>query len=247
MRAIAEEVAAGTLDPDSVDEDDDRRATSTPRASRTPTSSSERAGRCASRTSCCGSSPTPRLWVTATLWPDFKRGDLLRAVIDYPEALAPVRWPLMSATTRATSASAPAPALLLGLVVLVARSSSAASSGLAAVDGRYRGPRRPPSSTRWCAGNGACRASSSGLIGRRGDAVRGRRLRARSGSPRSVGILVISAFFWHVMIRQIRLTDTGVTLFGAVYVGFTLAHLVLIRRARRRDVAGVRHDRRASG
>lgn len=44
-----------------------------------------------------------------------------------------------------------------------------------------------------------------------------------------VGVLVISAFFWHVMIRQIRLADTGVTLFGAVYVGFTLAHLVLIR------------------
>lgn len=44
-----------------------------------------------------------------------------------------------------------------------------------------------------------------------------------------VGILVISAFFWHVMIRQIRLTDTGVTLFGAVYVGFTLAHVILVR------------------
>lgn len=44
-----------------------------------------------------------------------------------------------------------------------------------------------------------------------------------------VGILVISAFFWHVMIRQVRLYDTGVTLFGAVYVGFTLAHVVLVR------------------
>lgn len=44
-----------------------------------------------------------------------------------------------------------------------------------------------------------------------------------------MGILVISAFFWHVMIRQIRLTDTGVTLFGAIYVGFTLAHVVLVR------------------
>lgn len=43
------------------------------------------------------------------------------------------------------------------------------------------------------------------------------------------GILVISAFFWHVMIRQIRLTDTGVTLFGVVYVGFTLAHVILVR------------------
>lgn len=44
-----------------------------------------------------------------------------------------------------------------------------------------------------------------------------------------VGILVISAFFWHVMIRQIRLAETGTTLYGAVYIGFTLAHVVLIR------------------
>lgn len=51
-----------------------------------------------------------------------------------------------------------------------------------------------------------------------------------TGLAAMVGLLVISAFFWHVMIRQIRLTDTGTTLFGAVYVGFTLAHLVLIRQ-----------------
>lgn len=44
-----------------------------------------------------------------------------------------------------------------------------------------------------------------------------------------MGILIISAFFWHVAIRQIRLAETGTTLFGAVYIGFTLAHLVLIR------------------
>lgn len=44
-----------------------------------------------------------------------------------------------------------------------------------------------------------------------------------------VGILIISAFFWHVMIRQIRLAETGTTLYGAVYIGFTLAHVVLIR------------------
>ena len=24
-------------------------------------------------------------WVTATLWPDFKRGDLLRGVVDYQQ------------------------------------------------------------------------------------------------------------------------------------------------------------------
>ncbi len=49
------------------------------------------------------------------------------------------------------------------------------------------------------------------------------------GLTAALGILVISAFFWHVMIRQIRIADTGVTMFGAVYVGFTLSHLVLIR------------------
>lgn len=49
------------------------------------------------------------------------------------------------------------------------------------------------------------------------------------GLTAAVGLLVIAAFFWHVMIRQIRLVDTGTTLFGAVYIGFTLAHLVLIR------------------
>jgi len=50
-----------------------------------------------------------------------------------------------------------------------------------------------------------------------------------TGLTAVVGILVISAFFWHVMIRQIRLADTSITVFGAVYVGFTLTHLVLIR------------------
>lgn len=49
------------------------------------------------------------------------------------------------------------------------------------------------------------------------------------GLTAMVGLLVISAFFWHVMIRQIRLAETGTTLFGAIYIGFSLAHLVLIR------------------
>ena len=51
-----------------------------------------------------------------------------------------------------------------------------------------------------------------------------------TGLTASVGILIISAFFWHVLIRQIRIADTSITVFGAVYVGFSLAHLVLIRQ-----------------
>ncbi len=51
-----------------------------------------------------------------------------------------------------------------------------------------------------------------------------------TGLTAVIGALIISAFFWHVLIRQIRLMDTAVTVFGAVYVGFTLSHLVLIRQ-----------------
>ncbi len=41
--------------------------------------------------------------------------------------------------------------------------------------------------------------------------------------------LVIAALAWHTAFRQIRTSDTSVTVFGAVYVGMTLAHLVLLR------------------
>jgi phosphatidate cytidylyltransferase len=42
-------------------------------------------------------------------------------------------------------------------------------------------------------------------------------------------VLVIASLIWHLAFRQVRLADTAVTLFGAVYVGYTLAHLVLLR------------------
>jgi phosphatidate cytidylyltransferase len=42
--------------------------------------------------------------------------------------------------------------------------------------------------------------------------------------------LVIVALVWHMLIRQVRLSDTAITVFGAVYVGFTLSHVVLIRQ-----------------
>lgn len=44
-----------------------------------------------------------------------------------------------------------------------------------------------------------------------------------------VSALVIGSLVWHILFRQVRATDTAVTVFGAVYVGLTLAHLVLIR------------------
>lgn len=44
-----------------------------------------------------------------------------------------------------------------------------------------------------------------------------------------VSLLVTGSLLWHICFKQVRATDTAVTVFGAVYVGFTLAHLVLIR------------------
>jgi len=41
--------------------------------------------------------------------------------------------------------------------------------------------------------------------------------------------LVAAALVWHVLFRQVRTADTAVTVFGAIYVGYMLSHLVLIR------------------
>lgn len=41
--------------------------------------------------------------------------------------------------------------------------------------------------------------------------------------------LVVAALLWHLVFRQVTLSDTAVTVFGVVYVGFTLTHLVLMR------------------
>lgn len=45
-----------------------------------------------------------------------------------------------------------------------------------------------------------------------------------------VSILVVLSLIWHLALRQVHATDTAVTVFGAIYVGFTLAHFVLIRQ-----------------
>ena len=50
-----------------------------------------------------------------------------------------------------------------------------------------------------------------------------------SGVTAVVTVLVVSALAWHLAIRQVRIVDTALTVFGAIYVGFSLSHLVLLR------------------
>ena len=42
--------------------------------------------------------------------------------------------------------------------------------------------------------------------------------------------LVVVSLAWHVAFRQVRVVDTATTVFGAMYVGFMLGHLVLVRQ-----------------
>jgi phosphatidate cytidylyltransferase len=44
-----------------------------------------------------------------------------------------------------------------------------------------------------------------------------------------MGGLVLAALLWNIAFRQVKGADTSTTVFGAVYAGFTLSHLVLIR------------------
>jgi len=41
--------------------------------------------------------------------------------------------------------------------------------------------------------------------------------------------LILAALIWHMLFRQVTASDTATTVFGAIYVGFTLSHLVLLR------------------
>lgn len=49
------------------------------------------------------------------------------------------------------------------------------------------------------------------------------------GLMSAVTVLVVAALAWHVAFRQVRTSDTAVTVFGALYVGFLLSFFVLIR------------------
>jgi phosphatidate cytidylyltransferase len=51
-----------------------------------------------------------------------------------------------------------------------------------------------------------------------------------SGLAAVISALIVASLVWHVLFRQVRLSDTAVTVFGAAYVGFTLSHVVLIRQ-----------------
>ncbi len=41
--------------------------------------------------------------------------------------------------------------------------------------------------------------------------------------------LIVASLVWHVVFRQVHSSDTAVTVFGAMYVGFMLSHFILIR------------------
>ncbi|GAB4274284.1 MAG: phosphatidate cytidylyltransferase [Coriobacteriia bacterium] len=49
------------------------------------------------------------------------------------------------------------------------------------------------------------------------------------GLNATLTVLVVASLLWHLAFRQVTLSDTAVTVFGAVFVGYTLSHLVLIR------------------
>jgi phosphatidate cytidylyltransferase len=44
-----------------------------------------------------------------------------------------------------------------------------------------------------------------------------------------IGGLVLVALTWQMAFRQVNISDTAITVFGALYAGFTLSHLVLMR------------------
>lgn len=52
----------------------------------------------------------------------------------------------------------------------------------------------------------------------------------KTGLTSVVAALIVASLIWHVAFRQVRTVDTATTVFGAIYVGFTLAHFVLVRQ-----------------
>lgn len=67
--------------------------------------------------------------------------------------------------------------------------------------------------TRALTGTGASSASELGAV----------------GLTAVMGGLILAALVWNIAFRQVKGADTSTTVFGAVYAGFTLSHLVLIR------------------
>jgi phosphatidate cytidylyltransferase len=52
---------------------------------------------------------------------------------------------------------------------------------------------------------------------------------AQDGLVGVVTALIAASLLWHLAFRRITTADTATTVFGALYVGFTLSHLVLLR------------------
>lgn len=50
-----------------------------------------------------------------------------------------------------------------------------------------------------------------------------------AGLDAALAALAAAAVLWHLAFRQVTTSDTATTVFGAVYVGFTLSHLVLLQ------------------
>lgn len=67
--------------------------------------------------------------------------------------------------------------------------------------------------TRALSGTGASSASELGAV----------------GLTAVMGGLILAGLVWNIAFRQVKGADTSTTVFGAVYAGFTLSHLVLIR------------------
>jgi len=81
-RAIAREVAAGTLDPDAIDENTIHGHLSTSGLP-DPDLVIRTSGELRISNFLLFEIAYSELWVTTTLWPDFGRADLLKAVVDY--------------------------------------------------------------------------------------------------------------------------------------------------------------------
>ncbi|MHB1323090.1 MAG: isoprenyl transferase [Coriobacteriia bacterium] len=81
-RALAEEVAQGTLSPDHISETAISEHLSTAGVP-DPDLVIRTSGEMRISNFLLWQIAYAELWVTAVLWPDFKRGDLLRAVVDY--------------------------------------------------------------------------------------------------------------------------------------------------------------------
>lgn len=82
VRAIAEEAVRGELDPSTIDEDTiDAHLYTT--GIPDPDLIVRTSGEMRISNFLLWQLAYSEIWVTATLWPDFKRGDLLRAVIDF--------------------------------------------------------------------------------------------------------------------------------------------------------------------